>query len=268
MTLKNYYPKISCLMVTSDNRLEFFKKSLNCFYLQTYKNKELVIVTDGSEEYKSEISSLVQDDPDVKLVFLKRLRPLGALRNISLAVSSGDFFLQWDDDDFNMPDRMLLQYDRMRSSDLTVSFLGDQLHYFFPTKTLYWEDWKQYGNIGLDKHRLIPGTIMARKSQFSYKYPSTGRNARVGEDTVFSDSIILKEKYNIIDDLGHLHLYTFHGNNAWNLDHHMIITKHRSKMIDEVISKKNLIISSLDHMDLSSQIEIFGRDGLAFNYNK
>ncbi|HEX6390539.1 MAG TPA: glycosyltransferase, partial [Solirubrobacteraceae bacterium] len=100
-------PLISCLMVTRD-RLRLAKAAIASFALQTHPNRELVIVTDGSERYRGALARyvdaigidgvrfVVPDEQDL---------PLGALRNLAVAAARGEIVCQWDDDDYSHPER-------------------------------------------------------------------------------------------------------------------------------------------------------------------
>src|SRR4051812_40955970 len=103
-------PKISCLLVAAAGRFDCFRRSVKCYLDQTYPNRELVIVNEGPREYQDQIADHLSGRADVRFVFLNGEYTLGALRNISVALSRGDLFVQWDDDDFNAPARLAVQY--------------------------------------------------------------------------------------------------------------------------------------------------------------
>lgn len=215
-------------MITGDGRIDFAKESIRCFLDQTYKNKELIIVTDGSTEYKSQLKDCVDSEGNIKLVCLTGRYTLGALRNISIGLCDGDFMVQWDDDDFNMPERLSVQYNWLSKSDKTVCYLGDQLHYYFPNQELYWENWWQYQSGMSIKYGLIPGTLMASRVNFDARYPSAGRHAKAGEDSVLSDELDSKNKITLMKGWGNIQIYSYHGKNVWDLEHHLNISKNRS----------------------------------------
>lgn len=264
-------PKISCLMVTANNRFETFKLSFSCYAQQTYPNKELVIVTDASKEYQQKLADYVSDRDDVRLIFLDGSYTLGALRNISVALSFGEVFVQWDDDDFNAPDRLAIQYSFLaRHSRAKVCFLSDQLHYYFNNKFLFWEDWAQYCSDGLKQFSLIPGTIMAYKKDFFNKYPSAGNYCSAGEDSILTSALCENDVYDkevvLLSGCGYMQVYSYHGNNVWDLEHHMRISRNRSVGCDHVLKNRDRICSTIDYLKLGGTIKIMGREGLAFIY--
>lgn len=257
-------PKISCLTVTAKGRFAMLEKSVQCYLNQTYSNKELIIVSDGDSEYQSKIKDSFSRN-DIKLIFLKGKYSLGSLRNISIACCEGDLFVQWDDDDFNMPERLAVQFHHLKNnSQCKVSFLSDQLHYYISNSQIYWEDWKKFHNGGVTKYSLIPGTIMAWSDKFSYRYP----NAKLGEDSFISDLFCKSNESEIclLSGYGYLQVYSFHGQNAWDIDHHLDISKCRSKYVQEILPYQKQICGVLDYLKFNGTVSVCGRDGLAFTH--
>lgn len=267
--LENDLPKISCLMVTANGRLEYFKRSINCYLDQTYPNKELIIVNEGSKDYQNEIFNYLKDKKDIRFIFLDGWYSLGALRNISIALSFGDIFVQWDDDDFNMPDRLAIQYSYLsKHPKAEICYLTEQLHYYFDKNTIFWEDWKNYCSAGLKRFSLIPGTIMAWRKNFHFRYPAVGQHCSAGEDSVLSNELCEKidEKIILLSNFGHMQIYTYHGKNTFDVEHHMNISRYRSLSCDKIIKNRSQICDTLKYMKLNKKIKVMGREGLAFIY--
>jgi glycosyltransferase involved in cell wall biosynthesis len=261
-------PKISCLMVTGKNRFDYFVKSFQCYQDQTYPNRELIIVNEGPKSYQEKIANHVAHRSDVRLVFLDGWYSLGALRNISIALSFGDIFVQWDDDDFNAPERLAVQYNFLSTQPKAkICFLSDQLHYYFNFKTLFLEDWYEYGSGGMKPYALIPGTGMAWRKSFHNRYPSAGKWCSAGEDSVLSSKLCeIDEQVSLLRGYGYMQMYSYHGDNVWNENHHMGISRYRSLGIDKILKQKNRICKTLDYLKLSEKIKVMGREGLAFIY--
>jgi glycosyltransferase involved in cell wall biosynthesis len=253
-------------MVTADGRLDYFKQSYRCYVEQLYPNKELVVVTDAGQEYKDQITEIVSGRNDVKLVFLTGRYNLGALRNISMSMCDGEVFVQWDDDDFNMPNRLKVQYWWLAKSGKSVCYLGDQLHYYFPTKQLFWEDWWEHQSSHTIRYGLVPGTLMAYRDGFTSRYPSAGKHAKAGEDSVLSDSLVDKDCVTLLNGRGDMQIYSYHGNNVWDLDHHLHISEWRSHDIRFMNQNRKRICDTLRYMNFSDTVRVMGRDGLAFIY--
>lgn len=263
-------PLISCLMVTANGRFEHLKRSVQCYLDQIYPNKELVIVNEGSLEYQNQITQHIQtlNRTDIRTEFLCNQYTLGGLRNISIALANGDIFVQWDDDDFNTPNRLTTQYSFLyRHPKVQVCYFSDQLHYYFQTKEIYWEDWGKYLSGGNIKYKLIPGTIMAYKKDLQARYPSSGAKCRTGEDTVFSNQLLrLGVNVDVLSGCGNLQVYSFHGKNVFDIEHHQVLSRVRSYYRTEILERRTLIYKTLNYFKFG-EVKVMGRDGLAFIYD-
>ena len=93
-------PRVSVLLCTR-NRREFAKTAIQCYLEQTYENKELIIVDDGSDS----IYDLVEDMPQVSYLW-HPAKNLSVKRNAGVRIASGDFICHFDDDDWSGPNRV------------------------------------------------------------------------------------------------------------------------------------------------------------------
>jgi glycosyltransferase involved in cell wall biosynthesis len=99
--VRPHVPLVSCIMPTS-NRRAFIPLALTCFRAQTYSNKELVVIDDGSDP----VADLLQDSPDVRYVRIPQRLTIGAKRNLACREAQGEIIAHWDDDDWYAPDRL------------------------------------------------------------------------------------------------------------------------------------------------------------------
>lgn len=269
MYLSKNLPKISCLMVTANERLSLAKKSIKCFVDQTYPNKELLVINEGSVAYQKDLQYFIDslNNKNIKTIWLNGKYTLGSLRNISISMSDGEYFVQWDDDDFCMPQRLFSQYSFLTRNKAKVCYFTDQLHYFWSTNTIYWNNWKKRHSGGLKKHSLIPGTGMFHRD-IDIRYPSYGERSSAGEDTVFANELLSKNDKEVIlfENMGNMHCYTYHGNQVYDLEHHMSISRKRSCNLDFVLRQKERIIDSLNYFKFANSIKVMACEGLAFIY--
>lgn len=271
-TIKDF-PKISCLLVTAAGRQKLAYKSIECYLRQTYPNKELLVINEGPSSYQKDLQLHIDnlDRPDIRTIWLNGKYTLGALRNISVYLCEGDYFVQWDDDDFCLPQRLASQYSFLsKNPKAIVCYLSDQLHYFWSTKTLYWNNWRRWHSGNLKKYSLIPGTGMYRKSQMIWRYPSCGDESVAGEDSVFANKILLDNSENVVllENMGNMHCYTHHGNQVYDIEHHMNIARMRSQERIFLIKNRERIIDSLRYFQFPGPIKVMGREGLAFTYSE
>lgn len=197
--------KVSCLMVTA-NRKQLARRAVQCFKNQSYSNKELVIIDDGGEDYQP----ILEDLPahQVKYVKLKKEPDfvLGKLRNRSLKEASGDYLIQWDDDDWYHPDRIRIQAEILDSGYDACCLSSALMH-------LDSEEFMHHPYVGILPDG-IPGSIMHRKND-RIRYPETRR----AEDTVYLKEF-MKLRYHKLDDAyNYLFLRAYHGNNTWEQTH-------------------------------------------------
>jgi glycosyltransferase involved in cell wall biosynthesis len=104
-------PKVSALLLTGRclNRYCLASVAIQCFFDQTWLNKELVIVNHGEQSLLSGLNPAQQSM--VREVRIKRPEgmTIGDMRNISMDSSTGDWLIQWDDDDWHHPLRIETQ---------------------------------------------------------------------------------------------------------------------------------------------------------------
>jgi glycosyltransferase involved in cell wall biosynthesis len=159
----------------------------------------------------------VGGEASINVVRAPATASLGALRNLSVASADGEFVCQWDDDDRYHPCRLERQSQRLRECGSDFCFMADQLHYFSCEARLYWDDWTMEGR-PLD---LIQGTLFARRNLMP-AYPDRA----IGEDTPHLIEILRRgHRIARLQDEPYLHVYVFHGANAWDQAHHTRIAQ-------------------------------------------
>jgi glycosyltransferase involved in cell wall biosynthesis len=216
------HPKISCLTVTGW-RLVLLKQSIRCFLDQTYPNKELVIVTDADEPYRSAVNDYVKqlNVPGIRLICLEGKYNLGTLRNRAIEAAEGELIMQWDDDDLYHPRRIQLQYDCWIKERAQACLLTDQLSFFGSDGEMFWVDWVPYYRDS-PARQVFPGSILAVKDA-RFRYPESGQYSAQGEDTVFLGQYIDSGKIARLSGQGYIYVYRYHGGNTFRAEHHRSI---------------------------------------------
>lgn len=92
-------PLVSAIMPTA-GRPQYARQAAEMFLAQTWPNKELVVIDDGSRE------TPLPDDPAIRYIRVGRQGALGAKRNLACSHARGEFICHWDDDDAYAPDRI------------------------------------------------------------------------------------------------------------------------------------------------------------------
>lgn len=198
-------PLISCVCVTK-NRANLLRRSIDCFLHQTYSNKELVIIfQDDDAETKSLVNSLGNQMIRGVEVSSSPQKSLGELRNISIAESRGEYFCNWDDDDWHHKERLRFQMNAIRLYKKNANALVFWL--MFDTKTN-----KAY----LSAPATLPGSILCKKEIISecLQYPGIER----GEDLVFYNLLVGQNQLCPVV-MPSLYIYIYNGNNTWDRGH-------------------------------------------------
>lgn len=252
-------PKISCLCL-SLNRLVQLKDAIRCYCDQTYPNKELVILSEGSDRFKAAIQAHIDtlNRTDIRFIPLGgKNYTLGKLRNLSVEAAQGEVICQWDDDDLNYPERLTTQASLMFKEQAAACFMTDQLQYFWESRELFWVNWSQERLGGY--HRLIPGTMMMFKDR-RFKYPEQGSKAQAGEDSAFLESFYDQIKLASLKGAGYLYVYTFHGSNTFGKGHHEKISLSYGMNADEIWKREQLLRKVLPYYRLSVPISIMSNN--------
>ena len=197
---------VSCLMVTAD-RMELARRAVACFINQQHANRELVVVDDGTQDYRPMLraAEAFASVKHVKLPSSNR-RTLGELRNVAIEAANGDWCIQWDDDEWYHPDRIGRQLAAALASGVGASALRWTLMHV-PTAD------------GVLRFRsstgiATPGTILFRRGE--ERYPPLARN----EDGVFLRDVRRHHGLAVLDrEAAHLFVRVFHGANTWDERH-------------------------------------------------
>jgi glycosyltransferase involved in cell wall biosynthesis len=112
------FPRVT--IVTATMRQHLLKKCVEQFRAQTYPNKELVIIFNGSATALDELKSEYGDSGDIIFANVPTDYQAGCMLNFGAKHSTGEYFFRWDDDDYygreNIADCML----HLRACDADV----------------------------------------------------------------------------------------------------------------------------------------------------
>ena len=191
-------PLVTAVMVTGLHlsRYSMARVAIDCFKKQSYHNRELLIINHGSV-------SLFDGDVCIRELRLKKGKydTVGDLRNLGIEHASGDFIINWDDDDWHHPKRIEIQMSAQK--DDAGVFLKNRIHYSFQNRCAMYN----ISPMGADATILHPKSV-------AFRYPSLIRN---------SDSHFAKDfkKRIAIDNDPSLYIRFFHGLNLWDHEHVM-----------------------------------------------
>jgi len=213
---------VSCLMVTkgTPERLPGLTTAISCFAQQTHAPLELVIVVDSKDPGAHDrVTTLVaaMHAAGVRTIRGDDGMSLGALRNLSMRLSHGSFWCQWDDDDLHHPRRVAAQLAGLAAEDAGGVLLQDVLQYYPATQQLWWTNWHA------TQTRGHPGTLLCRRD-CGISYPESGQDAQRGEDTVVACQLIARGALTTLGDQPFLYVYVSHGLNTYDSAHHQMLS--------------------------------------------
>jgi glycosyltransferase involved in cell wall biosynthesis len=197
---------VSCLMVTR-NRARLARRAIECFVAQTWHNKELIVVDDGEEDYEP----VLAPHRNGHRIIYHRLTPdpersLGAARNISLELATGEYCAQWDDDEWYHPERLSAQMGPITAGADAVVLKYTLMH--LDTADFTAHPYRAHLRGG------TPGTVVHRRSDV--RYPEMRKN----EDAIYLARLAEGARVAVLDrEHSHLFIRCFHGENTWARDH-------------------------------------------------
>jgi glycosyltransferase involved in cell wall biosynthesis len=172
--------------------------------LQTYPNKDLVVVCEG--DYATLNQEVFTHDNITFIPVSKGSSlSLGERRNISIQHCKGEYFCQWDDDDWFHNQRLEIQITNLLESKKPAQVLNRILLYDQAAHQGY-----------LSSERYWEGTLLCKTELINdyTRYPNLNR----AED----NSLVVKLiKRDLVHALAAPYLYTylFHGTNTWDSHH-------------------------------------------------
>lgn len=108
---------VSVIIPTYKRKLEVVKKAIDSVMMQTYQNIEIIVVDDNEKNYhestiiKKHIAMI--DSKKIKYIDYGENRGANYARNIGIEASSGEYIAFLDDDDEWLPEKIMLQVEKI-----------------------------------------------------------------------------------------------------------------------------------------------------------
>lgn len=174
--------RVSLVMPTY-NRARFVPIAIRCFFQQTYADKELIIVDDGTEPLA------LPDDPRIRYIKLAHREPTGTKRNYGADAAKGRIIANLDDDDWSSAHRIEDQVRRLTTTGKAVTGYN---------ATVLWDEstgrfWRNPGG----PPYFSSGTSQCYTKEWWKQHPFPP--ASYGEDSVFSRTARLADQLAIAD---------------------------------------------------------------------
>jgi O-antigen biosynthesis protein len=177
------------------NRRNWLPKAIEYFRLQTYVNRELLIVADGDD-----VRDLIPAGPSIRLLHVDTHVEIGAKRNFGCERAAGEVIAHWDDDDYSAPGRLADQMERLVSTGKAVTGY----------RTMRFTDgasWWRYEGSPL----YVVGTSLCYRRDWWQKHPFPAR--MVGEDNEFVTAAACAREL-AVGEAGDLMHATIHPSNT------------------------------------------------------
>jgi len=192
--------RISCIMATRGRAFPALH-AIACFQSQTYRNRELIVISASMEcEVKALVAEL--NDPRIRFLEYPVADTVGDLRNAAIAEATGDLIAIWDDDDLSDPDRLRWQAAALQQARGDACFLAF---------VVLW--WPSRLRLAHSACRRWENTMLARKAVLPpYSAVRRGGDTMLVETLKASSNLVTIEKL-----FGYC--YIKHDSNLWGDDH-------------------------------------------------
>ncbi|MCR5206248.1 MAG: glycosyltransferase [Lachnospiraceae bacterium] len=105
------------------NVLPYLKESIDSAINQTYKDIEIIIVDDGSDDGSESVCDMYKKDSRVKVVHQKN-QGLSSARNTGLDIATGDYIAFLDSDDIFLPEMIQTMLEGIEKSNSDIAVCG------------------------------------------------------------------------------------------------------------------------------------------------
>jgi glycosyltransferase involved in cell wall biosynthesis len=195
------------------------------FEKQTWPNRELVVVHQGGPIPVEAFRALRR--VNARIVLAPTSETLGALRNRSFEHASGEWCLQWDDDDVYHPRRIAAQMQQAALEGVDACFLSRWLIYDTASAGLYESGRGVWEGSMLVRRNVWPGVAYVDEL------------AR-GEDALFVHELMNQRRVCVLDEPW-LYTYRLHATNTYGKAHHasLLAASRRLYACSEAVDRTN-----------------------------
>lgn len=161
----DYEPQIS-VIITTYNCAAFVENTIESAVNQTYRNKEIIIVDDGSDDStRTQIEKLADKYKEFQCYFLEHTGSPAKVRNYGISKSKGNYIAFLDGDDVWVKNKLSIQVKKLAQNpgcvlaySMSVTF-GD-VNYFSP----YYEVLPLLHRAARTRDELVKGNVITNSS--------------------------------------------------------------------------------------------------------
>ena len=98
------------IILPNYNSSKFINETIRSIKNQSYKNWELIIVDDASDEKTKKVLKNFKNEKKIKIYYLKKNKGAAYCRNLGIRKSKSDYLAFIDSDDYWKKNKLKLQY--------------------------------------------------------------------------------------------------------------------------------------------------------------
>lgn len=95
------------VIIPTHNRICLLERAIQSVAIQTYQNFEIIVVNDNPSD-RTEIDELIRNYDKIKVIHHAKSQGAGSARNSGIINSSGELIAFLDDDDFWLPEKLIM----------------------------------------------------------------------------------------------------------------------------------------------------------------
>jgi glycosyltransferase involved in cell wall biosynthesis len=202
-------PLVSCVMPTY-NRRAFIPLALDGFRRQSYPNRELIVIDDGTDA----VGDLLDYQPDVRYIHSRTRMTIGAKRNRACAEARGEFVVHWDDDDWYAADRIEKQVAPLLRGEADISGLENRYVLQLPHRRFWTVDRKLHRSMFIGDVHGGTLTFQRRIWNDGVHYPEVN----LAEDAAFLRQALRRNHRLARLENSGTFVYLRHSSNAWRFE--------------------------------------------------
>ena len=175
------YPLVSAILPTR-GRKALAKRAFECWYAQTWPNKELVIADDKEDKSFNRTEIIGQEN--IRYYSFPGRLTIGEKRNLCAQFSYGEYIVHFDSDDWSASDRIADQMAHLRASGQAVTGYH---HMLFTDGAVWWRfDGQVFSGIPKGRFGVFGTSLLYRKDWWkTHRFIAGPKHFRDYEDHAF-----------------------------------------------------------------------------------
>jgi len=159
--------KLITIYITNFNYANYIDKAIKSVLNQSYKNFEIIIVDDASEDNSKEILKNYESNKKISIIYNKKKKGLIRSSNIAIKASRGVFFLRLDADDYLHPNAIGTMFKIIKNSPNTALIFSDFYTFNNRSKKLKRNRYKNKKNYSVEDDPVHGACSLINKKIFT-----------------------------------------------------------------------------------------------------